>query len=132
MRRGDYVTYRSVLTTLGLVGVPYYDRAIEYMAQHVKDPHFFIFSNDIAWCKENIKPGFPVTYLGDDTAGPKASFHLQLMSHCKHNIIPNSTFSWWGAWLNRNSQKIVIAPKEWRIAGSRGKDDIIPASWITL
>jgi hypothetical protein len=132
VRRGDYVTHKSVLNTLGSVGIPYYQRAADYMAEHIENPHFFIFSNDIDWCKENLKLSFPATYLGDDTAGPKASFHLELMSLCKNNIIANSTFSWWGAWLNRNPKKIVIAPEKWRAAGSRGKDDIIPDAWIKL
>ena len=132
VRRGDYITNKSVLSTLGIVGIPYYERAVNYIAEHVKDPHFFIFSNDIDWCKENIKFSYPTTYLGNDTAGPKASFHLHLMSLCKNNIITNSTFSWWSAWLNRNPEKIVIAPREWRVAGSRGKDDIIPEMWVTL
>jgi hypothetical protein len=132
VRRGDYVSYKSVQATMGDVGLPYYKRAIEYMAQHTKTPHFFIFSNDIDWCKENIKPDFPTTYLGNDSAGPKNSFHLELMSLCKHNITANSTLSWWGAWLNSNPNKIVVAPKQWSIQDAVDKNNIIPKNWVAL
>jgi hypothetical protein len=67
----------------------------------------------------------------NEAAGPKGAFHLQLMSFCKHNIIANSTFSWWGAWLNRDPGKIVIAPERW-YADRETKQETIPDSWIKL
>lgn len=132
VRRGDYVRFKSMETLMGKTDVSYYDRAIAFIAERVDCPHFFIFSDDIAWCREHIKPPFPTTYLDETTQGRKSSFHLQLMSLCKHNIIANSTFSWWGAWLNSNPDKIVIAPQRWYHDISAAKQDIIPESWIAL
>lgn len=132
IRRGDYISYKSVHSTVGEVGAAYYKKASEYIAAHGKDPHFFIFSDDIEWCKEHIKFPFSTTYVGADSAGPKSSFHLQLMSLCKNNIIANSTFSWWGAWLNNNAGKIVVAPKQWRVDDLDAARAIIPEGWVTI
>jgi hypothetical protein len=131
VRRADYLLpkYKSVY---GATSLEYYNKAISLIAERVKDPTFFIFSDDIAWCRENIKPSFPTVYMDAASSGPKASFHLQLMSLCRHNIITNSSFSWWGAWLNRNSQKIVIAPKKWEISIVGDPSDVIPSDWILL
>lgn len=130
VRRGDYVTAENTRKLMGDTNLNYYEKAVAYIAERVKDPHFFIVSNDPAWCKENIKISFPVTYLDDASAGPKNIYHLQLMSLCKHNIIANSTFSWWGAWLNRNPQKLVVAPAVWTAAGKpEDEHDITPADW---
>jgi len=128
VRRADYVLpkYRN---TYGETNLSYYDKAVQSMAQKVADPKFYIFSDDIAWCKENIKLSFPVEYIERSSEGPKASHHLQLMSLCKHNIIANSTYSWWGAWLNQNPGKHVIAPAVWHVGEQAGDDDIIPAGW---
>jgi hypothetical protein len=129
VRRGDYLLpkYKKLY---GETDVSYYNRAVAYMAGRVKNPHFFIFSDDIAWCREYIKPPFTTTYLDDSSRGPKASFHMELMSLCKHNIIANSSFSWWGAWLNRNPGKMVIAPKRWTL-DSR-ENDAVSLYWIRL
>lgn len=131
VRRGDYLLskYSKVY---GATDTSYYDAAIAYMAARVKSPKLFVFSDDIAWCKEHIKASFPVAFMTDTTAGAKASGHLELMSLCKHNIIANSSFSWWGAWLNENPGKIVIAPKKWEEGISTETVDAIPAGWVTL
>jgi hypothetical protein len=132
VRRGDYAAQKNVAAFMGATDTAYYERAVAYMVQHVSDPHFFIFSDDIEWCKENIKLSVPVTYADDASAGPKSAFHLRLMSLCKHNIIANSTFSWWGAWLNANAEKIVIAPKKWFASDVIQGDYIIPEVWKKL
>ncbi len=129
VRRTDYVApkYQKMY---GETNLDYYRRAIDTIAATVDNPTFYIFSDDIAWCKENIKPAFPVEYVERNSQGPKASHHLQLMSLCKHNIIANSTFSWWGAWLNRNPEKIVIAPKEWLAGQAQGM--ALTRGWETV
>jgi hypothetical protein len=132
VRRGDYVKFKSVAEMMGGTDLSYYDRASRYIGERVTQSHFFIFSDDIEWCKQNIKLSFPVTYVSSSSSGPKSAYHLQLMSLCKNNIIANSTFSWWGAWLNGNPGKIVVAPKQWHINGSETKDDVIPKNWNTL
>jgi hypothetical protein len=132
VRRGDFVRSKKVKGIMGDTNLPYYEKAIAYMAARVRDPHFFIFSDDVAWCKENVNTGFPTTYLENDTAGPKASGHLELMSRCRHNVTANSTFSWWGAWLNANPGKIVVAPQKWFNGANGSVKDIIPKGWTTL
>jgi hypothetical protein len=132
VRRGDYAAIKSVVKIMGETNLPYYAAAVAHIGERVKDPHFFIVSNDPAWCRENIKIPFATTYLDDASAGPKNAYHLELMSLCKHNIIANSTYSWWAAWLNANPEKIVIAPKKWFNDPSMSSGDIIPAGWVAL
>ena len=131
VRRADYVLPKYE-KGYGKTDVAYYERAVGIIASRVRDPKFYIFSDDIAWCRGNIKFPFPTEYIERASEGPKASHHLQLMSLCKHNIITNSTFSWWGAWLNRNPKKVVIAPARWYAGASADSVDIVPAHWIKL
>ena len=132
VRRSDYVNFEKNKKSFGETDLSYYKRAIEYIAERVEKPHFFVFSDDIAWCKENLKMQFPVIYVSDSSAGPKNAFHLELMSICKHNIIANSSFSWWGAWLNNNSDKIVVAPKRWYAGQDQKVTDIASQTWIKM
>ena len=99
---------------------------MKYIAERVKSPHFYIFSNDFDWVKENVKSEFPLTIvdINDEKHG---YFDLELMRHCKHNIIANSSFSWWGAWLNKNPDKIVITPCKW--FANNKQTDIIHKNW---
>lgn len=128
IRRGDYVTLDFVNKLHGTCSLDYYKKAIEYILKHVKNPHFFLFSDDIEWVVANLKIDYPYTVI--DFNRDKGWLDLNLMKHCKHNIIANSSFSWWGAWLNENSDKIVIAPKKWLAA--KQKYDILPKEWIKL
>lgn len=103
IRRGDYLhlqQYHTVQT------MEYYNKAIEKIGF---DKNFLIFSDDIEWCQENLNFIENKTFI----SGNKDYEDLYLMSKCKNNIIANSTFSWWGGWLNKNTEKIVIAPKKW-------------------
>ncbi|MEZ8060966.1 alpha-1,2-fucosyltransferase [Vibrio splendidus] len=108
VRRGDYLTSPALN---GLAPLSYYREAIDHIKEKVNSPTFFVFSDDIAWCREHLELD-SVVYIDWNT---KADSYrdMQLMSLCKHNIIPNSTFSWWGAYLNSNSDKIVICPEKW-------------------
>ncbi len=132
VRRGDYVKFENMKKIAGETDISYYTRACSYIAERVPSPNFFVFSDDIAWCRENIKIPFPITYLDEKTAGPKNAYHLELMSLCKHNIIANSSFSWWGAWLNQNPGKIVVAPKKWYATTSSHEEDIVPETWTRI
>lgn len=129
VRRGDYCNnpwYDGIAT------LDYYKLAIEYIKSKVEKPHFFIFSDDIEWCQKNLC--FDKDYDFINWNKGNASYRdMQLMSLCKHNIIPNSSFSWWGAWLNLNNDKIVICPSKW-INDCSGLDysDIYPEEWIKL
>lgn len=127
IRRGDYVTLDYVNKIHGICSPDYYKKAIEYIAKKVETPHFFLFSDDIKWVIENLKIEYPCTII--DFNQGKGIFDLELMKHCKHNIIANSSFSWWGAWLNENPYKIVIAPKNWMV---KQKSNIVSSDWIKL
>tara|TARA_B100000745_G_scaffold273961_1_gene202680 strand:+ start:20373 stop:21290 length:918 start_codon:yes stop_codon:yes gene_type:complete len=130
IRRGDYVKNPRVLKEFGICSKTYYQKAVSYIQEHVTEPSFFIFSDDIAWVKENIPLPDNTKYVSNPALS--AEEELILMSRCSHNIIANSTFSWWGAWLNQNREKIVIAPTPWFNKNNHLFKDLIPDSWIQL
>ncbi|HVM77090.1 MAG TPA: alpha-1,2-fucosyltransferase [Candidatus Paceibacterota bacterium] len=132
VRRGDYAAFKNVQQTMGETNINYYHDALRHMASRVQNPRFFVFSDDVEWCKKNLPQEFSYTFAEPTSAGPHAAFHLELMSRCKHNIIANSTFSWWGAWLNANPGKMVIAPKRWYADPALAGSDIVPVGWERL
>jgi len=107
VRRTDFITK----TSNNFIGVEYYKNSINKILKSVKCPTFFIFSDDIKWCKKNFETSFPTFFISHNT-GKNSYKDMQLMSNCKHNIIANSTFSWWGSWLNNNVNKILIKPEK--------------------
>lgn len=131
VRRGDYASFKGVEALHGKTNLDYYQDVVKYFSAHVKNPHFFIFSDDVAWCKEHLHIDAPATYVPPQAAGPHDSSHLRLMALCNHHVIVNSTFSWWGAWLDPRPEKIVVAPKRW-YADREEQPDIIPAGWIRV
>jgi len=106
----------------------YYLQAVGIINERIDNPHFFIFSDNIEWCQENLKIGFPVTYVKNQDEYND----LYLMGQCKHNIIAHSTFSWWAAWLNLEINKVVIAPKKWFNHQTDALEDLIPDTWIKI
>lgn len=105
IRRGDYVG------SVKMLPIVYFKKAAALMKEKYQKPLFLIFSEDIEWVKKNLDIGSHCLYINED--GKLQDYEeLFIMSRCKSNIISNSTFSWWGAWLNRNPEKIVIAPKQ--------------------
>lgn len=130
VRRSDYVSDPKTSAWHGVCSIEYYERAIKRIAEVVANPRFFVFSDDPAWAKENIVPKFPTIYMPANAEHPEEDMYL--MSRCKHHIIANSTFSWWGAWLNTNPSKIVIAPKKWFQTPKMDTRDLVPDTWITL
>lgn len=108
VRRGDYL---NIPLLDGICNEAYYQNAISYIEEKVENPLYIIFSNDIPWCKTTFK-NLNAIFV-DWNRGRESYRDMQLMSYCDHNIIANSSFSWWGAWLNENSAKIVISPKKW-------------------
>ncbi len=131
VRRGDF-TNSTNISIHGTCTVEYYQKAIEYMKEYADSVKYFIFSDDIEWTKNNLKIENAVYIDSKEKRLPHEDIYL--MSLCNHNIIANSSFSWWGAWSNDNKDKIVVAPKKWFINlklldQSR---DIIPKSWIQI
>jgi hypothetical protein len=129
IRRGDYISNISAHRHHGLCDINYYQRAITHITQKIQSPTFFIFSDDIEWAKENLNIDNAIYVSNPNLTECE---ELMLMSYCKHNIIANSTFSWWGAWLNQNHDKIVIAPKQWTTKKTSNQLNILPKSWIQI
>lgn len=130
IRRGDYVNNARTQATHGLCSMDYYNRAAAQISNQVERPEFFIFSDDMAWVRTNFQADITCHYV-DHNKNQDSFNDMRLMSLCKHHIIANSSFSWWGAWLNPDPQKIVIAPKKW-FANGQNSSDLIPDSWIRL
>lgn len=130
IRRGDYLASNSNLSILSL---EYYTDAINYIKTVIDNPSFFIFSDDIAWARKNLELDSSSTYI-DWNIGNNSYVDMQLMSLCKNNIIANSSFSWWAAWLNTYINKKVIAPSTWykSAGGNNFEDEFIPSSWTII
>ncbi|MCC8423979.1 alpha-1,2-fucosyltransferase [Mucilaginibacter sp. UR6-11] len=131
IRRGDYINNPSAQQIYHTCSLDYYEAAIKYIAKRVEDPVFFVFSDDMTWVKANLHSSFKLVFV-DENDGDTAYEDLRLMSKCKHNIIANSTFSWWGAWLNNHLNKIVISPKIWFKNEKKSSENLLPKSWITI
>lgn len=133
LRKGkDYLA--SPLMGHGLCGIDYYTHAIEYIRSHVESPIFYVFTDNPSWVIENL-PNFDYTLVDwNDVSGKRNFRDMQLMTCAKHNIIANSTYSWWGAWLNPNPDKIVIGPKIFfnKVSPFFTTSDIMCNEWIAL
>ncbi|MES2369170.1 MAG: alpha-1,2-fucosyltransferase [Pseudomonadota bacterium] len=127
VRRGDIAANPASLAVHGLCSLDYYRRAVEYIATNVSKPVFLIFSDDMLWVRENLHLEFPCHYI-EHNKGLESYNDMRLMSLCHHHIIANSSFSWWGAWLNPRKDKIVVAPERW-FAAEFDSTDIVPSSW---
>jgi len=129
IRRGDYIDNKKTNKYHGTCSLEYYYNSIEIIIKKVKNPTFFIFSDDYQWTKENLKLKYPTIHINNNS--PEKGYEdLRLMKNCKHYIIANSSFSWWGAWLSNNRNKIVCTPKRWFLHKDEG--DLIPDSWIRV
>jgi hypothetical protein len=131
VRRGDYISNPETLKFHGVKGLDYYKTALTKLRSSFNTSSIFIFSDDIEYVKNNF------TWIGDYAiidGNLKDYEELMLMSECKHAIIANSSFSWWGAWLIKNPNKLVIAPERWfeDEAMHKQSQDIIPASWMKI
>lgn len=126
IRRGDYLR-PDYMKIYGACSMDYYEKAIKYINSRIKTPLICVFSDDPEWVKKEFNTG-NVIFAGNDVLKDYEQMHL--MSLCKHNIIANSSFAWWGAWLNLNPNKIIIAPQKWFNIDS--PPDIIPESWIRI
>ncbi len=128
IRRGDYLSNQYANGFAGVCTPDYYIRAIDLIKEKVDKPVFYVFTDDPEWVNENFKLENAV-YVHHNK-GIDSWQDMYLMSECKHNIIANSSFSWWGAWLNANPTKIVIAPLKWWKPFEQ--DNVVPKEWIRL
>ena len=122
VRRGNYLNLKN----FNVLDIDYYMKAVEYIRKNVEKPTFYIFSDDLEWCKSTL------AFLDDCIYVERTQTEiddLKLMSFCQHNIIANSSFSWWGAWLNQNPNKTVVAPKGW-IINDPDSSNVIPSDWV--
>jgi len=130
IRRGDYANDPKTKNYHGLIPLSYYEKAISTIKQKNENPVFYIFTDDISWAKENLKMEYQTIFVSGNDFTPQQEIYL--MSKCQHNIIANSSFSWWGAWLNTNPKKIIIAPKKWTKTTTKVHPNIVPKSWIKI
>ena len=127
IRRGDYIT-KKWSKHFAYCSNKYYEDAIKYLSERIGSIVIFVFTNDIKWVMNNMKFQHE-TIISKSNQGDYDYEDLRLMSACKHNIIANSTFSWWGAWLNHHPNKIIVAPTEWFRPGIEVYRDVVPHSW---
>ena len=125
IRRGDYISDKNANNIHGTCDLDYYKRAIDIMNSKYSNVSFFVFSDDIYWTKENLK--IKNAFYVDNKTIPHEDMYL--MSLCSHNITANSSFSWWGAWLNKNENKTTIAPKNWFVDK---ENEVVCENWIKL
>lgn len=128
VRRGDYVSDPAANRRHGTCDLDYYQRAVASLARDVGRLHLFVFSDDPAWCRDNIQLGHETTVVDHNDASRNFE-DLRLMSQAKHFVIANSSFSWWGAWLGSFPDKIVCAPQLWFRAPEMDGRDVVPTSW---
>lgn len=131
VRRGDYATNPVARSYHGLLTISYYHSAIKIIAEKVVQPHFFVFSDDVAWVRDHLEIPSPVTFVEHNDAAHDYE-DLRLMALCKHHIIANSSFSWWGAWLSSNSAKMVFAPARWVLDSSIDASELLPSNWYRV
>ncbi len=127
VRRGDYLTHPDFG---GIVTREYYERAVSHIRKSLPSAKFYVFSDDIDWCRVTLPLGNNATFVSQPEL--KDYEEMILMSQAHHHIIANSSFSWWGAWLGNNPNKIVIAPSKWSNLHENWYNDIIPSSWTRL
>lgn len=127
-RRGDYVSNPVAADYHGQCPVDYYRKALRKLVTKVQAPHFFLFSDDPDWVKQEVTMNYPFTVVGLNPPA-KAYEDLRLMSLCQYHIVANSSFSWWGAWLATGREKEVYAPRQWFKNAQHYTRDLIPEAW---
>jgi hypothetical protein len=131
VRRGDYAMDPATRDFHGLASLEYYREAVRRLTVQVRDPHFFVFSDDPDWVRQHLRLDYPTTYVTHNRAD-KDYEDLRLMATCRHHIIANSSFSWWAAWLGRYPAQMVFAPAKWLNHPGIDTSDATPARWIRL
>lgn len=131
VRRGDYLRKQIIFDWHGVMGKDYYEKAFCVLAEKIGNFTPYYFTDDPEWVKENLMS----LKEGELISGVHSKTHYEdfyLISKCRHNIIANSSFSWWGAWLNDNPEKVVVGPEKWFDQGPKDTYDILPTEWIRI
>ena len=135
VRRGDYVTSKSTNNFHGVLDLDFYASAVSHVQERVSNVQAYVFSDDLDWCKEALASlPLPMTFV-DVNRGEDSWQDLFLMAACRHNVVANSSFSWWGAWLGDDADqghRIVIAPKKWFLGTEIDVADRCPPTWTIL
>ena len=131
VRRTDFIADPKVAQVHGVCTPDYYVNAVSKLKKQYEHLKGFVFSDDPQWAKDNIVTDIPLEYVTNNS-GKNSYVDMQLMSMCKHNIIANSSFSWWAAWLNKNEDKVVCAPGNWFADKSINTKDLYPKTWLKL
>ncbi|MBC75121.1 MAG: hypothetical protein CME64_03825 [Halobacteriovoraceae bacterium] len=127
IRRGDYITNQSAASFHGVCSLSYYNKALNYLGSKLENPKLFVFSDDPTWVKENLKSKFTTTFITGNESNPE--FDIYLISQCRHFVIANSSFSWWGAFLGETSRSYVIRPQKWFAVDNEKTIDLCPKHW---
>jgi hypothetical protein len=131
VRRTDYITDARYANIIRPCSIAYYMQALDRMNDSIEDPTYFVFSDEPDWCRANLDFNRKVYYI--DANGPGEPWKdLHLISQCRHHIIANSTFSWWGAWLAQHAEQKVIAPGVWLIAKDLDSSQVVPPRWMRI
>ena len=132
VRRGDYVSEPSVSVIHLACDEAYYARCVQYLAPRLSAPRFYVFSDEPASARDNLRIPFPTTIVADHCRATDVD-EMWLMSQCRHHVIANSSFSWWGAWLDSRPSKVVLMPRRWfRDREPADTADIRPPGWVAL
>lgn len=131
VRRGDYVTNPTAAAYHGSCSPEYYRHAVDYIAGSCGPLTLFVFSDDQEWVRQNMQFAHPVVHV-DCNPPARGAWDMHLMKHCRHHVVANSSFSWWGAWLNHSPDKIVVAPRRWFTDPAIDTSDLIPSTWVRI
>ncbi len=128
-RRGDYATNPAAAGHHGVLPPDYFRAAMAEISRCVQRPHFFVFSDEPDWAETHMNGAAYTVVRGK---GKTDAEDMMLIAACRHHVISNSSFSWWGAWLSDNNGKIVIAPRKWFVKPGEDSSDIVPAGWLRV
>jgi hypothetical protein len=129
VRHGDNAN--AVAAELGVLKRDYYDRAIDHLSRHDLNPKYFVFSEDIPWARKFFGDNASYTFV-DHNDALNSHEDMRLMTICRHHIIANSTFGWWGAWLGKKDGQLVVAPRRYYLGVDRPNPDLYPPGWRLL
>jgi hypothetical protein len=132
VRRADYVASERARALIGSLDATYYADAVDAVGAVAGELALFVFSDDPDWCRRNLVFACPTTIVDRALPADRAWEDLCLMSLCRHHIVANSSFSWWGAWLDESPDKIVVAPRHWLAAGEHPHDRRVPEAWLRV